>query len=87
MAETTVILQPNERTGSYLFNSNVVMTATFERTFKGHIFKVILESLAKIHELALDGGADYFQVLTYNGIKYWVIDDVSVVTFLMPEDY
>ena len=40
-----------------------------------------------IHELALDGGADYFQVLTYNGIKYWVIDDVSVVTFLMPEDY
>ena len=87
MTETNVVLQPQERTGKYLFNGNVVMTANFERVFDGYIFKVILESLAKIHELALEDGADYFQVLTYQGKKYWCIDDVSHITFLMPEDY
>ena len=39
-------------------------------------FYIVLESLAKIRELTLEG-ADYFQVLTHNSKKYWVIDDVS----------
>ena len=91
--ENTVILQQQERSGChYQFNGNIVMTANFSRTFEDNLFFIVLESLAKIRELTLnEEGADYFQVLTFNNKKYWVIqdgpEDRGLITFLMPEDY
>lgn len=87
MIESTVKLIPQENVGESMFMGQIVMTSNFQNIFGGKAFYIVLESLAKIRALILDGGADFFQVLNYDGKKYWVIDDVSVITFLMPEDY
>ena len=83
----TVQLLPQEQTGEYQFSGKIVMTANFNNTFDVHIFTVVLGAMELIRDRIESEGADYFQVLTYMGKKFWVIDDVMVVTFLMPEDY
>ena len=84
---TTVQLLPQEQTGEYQFSGEIVMTANFHNTFDGNIFTVVLGAMELIRDRIESEGADYLQVLTYMGKKFWVIDDVMVVTFLMPEDY
>ena len=90
-ATATVKLQPQERTGEYLFNGQIVMTVNFQNIFGDRCFYIILESLAQIRALILKGGADYFQALSYNETRYWCLQDSpksgELITFLMPSDY
>ena len=82
-------LLPQEQSTQSNFNSPVFMTRGFKEVFKGRSFFVAVNALLKIHKerVRSSDGADYFQVAEHNGIKFYVIDDVSHVTFLMPEDY
>lgn len=84
---TEVKLMPQKNVGESMFSGQILMTSNFHNTFGDRCFYIILESLAQIRKQILEDGADYFQVLTYDDKRYWVIDDVNVVTFLLPEDY
>jgi hypothetical protein len=83
----TVQLLPQEQTGEYQFSGQIVMTSNFSNIFDGNIFTVVLGAMELIRDRIDSEGADYFQVLTCMGKKFWVLDDIKVVTFLMPEDY
>lgn len=89
---STVQLLPQEQTGEYQFSGQIVMTANFNNTFDGHIFTVVLEAMELIHDRIGSEGADWFQVAKYvkddgSSIKFWITDDVSHVTFLLPSDW
>jgi len=102
MQEASITIPPQEEMSgirSHYFSGNVVVTSNFARIFgedgENNMFWVILETLTKIHKMVLTETVDYFQVGIYEhsydssvkSMKFWIIDDESVVTFLMPEDY
>ena len=65
------------------------MTRGFQSTFKeacALLIKYSLDLIQTQHVKGPDGG-DYLQVLDYQGTLYWCIDDVTHITFLLPEEY
>ena len=82
-----VILKPQECTGNYLFDGQMYMTAGFQSEFGEDAPIVIMETMHLIYKRRDTVGADYLQTAEYNGIKFWVIDDVTHITFLLPSDY
>lgn len=82
------ILEQDESTNAQ-FNGRLVMTSGFNNTFPGVAPLLALEAVNKIITERVHStlGADFLQVLIYDNKKFWVIDDGSVVTCLMPEDY
>lgn len=86
-----ISLQPQECIGDSKFIGQIVCTKAFEDTFRDKTADVILVSMSLIFERVRKNIADYLQVLTAktntDTIKFWVIDDGSCVTFLLPQDY
>ena len=86
-----IILQPQEVCGNCRFSGAIVFTKAFGEAFQDKTTEVILASMSLIFDLVSKNIADYLQVLTVEAntdkIKFWVIDDGSCVTFLLPEDY
>ncbi len=87
--QTSLTLKPQEYGGNYKFSSQVVMTSSFVMEFGNLAEKIAINALIKViaERVKSSEGADYLQVLSYGGTTFWVIDDVSVVTVLLPEDY
>ena len=79
-------LLPQEQKGNSKFNGTAVMTVGFKEAFGPKATILAIYTLLKIVKERVRGdGADYLQICRFNGVKYWVIDDVSVVTFLLSE--
>ncbi|WP_313558831.1 hypothetical protein [Ruminiclostridium cellobioparum] len=87
--QAALILKPQESGGGYKFNGQVVMTKSFVMEFGDLAEEIAINALIKviIKRANSPEGADYLQVLSYEGTIFWIIDDVSVVTILLPEDY
>jgi len=78
-------LLPQQRTGTYKFSGQFVVTRNAVGKFGE---RTALAAYAVVRrEVASNGGMDSFQVLDIDGEKLWLIDDGSVVTALLPEDY
>lgn len=82
-----VILKDQECTGNYKFEATAYMTRGFQSEFGESSVLVVAKTLALIKERALSIGADYLQVAFCNGTKFWIIDDVTHITFLLPSEY
>ena len=83
--DAAITLLPQQQEGTYKFNGPFVATRNALERF-GH--SAILTALALVkNQVASNGGMDYLQVLDVGGERLWIIDDVSVVTALLPEDY
>lgn len=82
-------LLPQECGGKYQFNGQLVTTRGFLNKFADLATMLAIVTVTKIitEHVQTVNGADYLQVCIYNNIKYWVIDDVEVVTVLLPEEY
>ena len=87
-----ISLQEQECTGNYKFNSQVYYTRGIEAEFGDMVFKIIANTFNLIPPLVESGIADYFQVGIAEmdddrKIKYYVIDNESHITFLLPCEY
>ena len=87
-----VTLKEQEQTGTYKFDGQIVYTRGIEAEFGDLIFKVIADTYKLIHSLVKENKADYFQVAVAESkdgkrVKYYIIDDVDHVTFLLPCEY
>ena len=86
-----ITLKEQECKCSSKFSGQIVYTKTFGETFQEKTIEIIIASMSLIFSLVRKNIADYLQVLTVeineDTIKFWVIDDGSYVTFLLPEDY
>jgi len=83
--ESSLRLLPQEREGRYHFNGPFVATRDALERFGDGVILAALELVRR--QAALQAGLDYLQVLEVGGEKLWVIDDVSVVTVLLPDDH
>ena len=80
-----ITLLPQEREGDRTFDGRFVATRAAHETF-GEM--TIIRALGRLRKaVVLKGGLDRLQILDVDGQKLWVIDDVSVVTALLPSDY
>lgn len=86
-----ITLQPQECNGNCRFCGQIVYTKAFGEVFQDKTTEIILASMSLIFDLVSKNIADYLQILTVEAdadiIRFWVIDDGSCVTFLLPEDY
>ena len=87
-----ITLKEQECTGTYKFNGQIVYTRGIEAEFGDLVFKIIADTYKLIYPLVKENKADYFQVAVAefeNGrkIKYYIIDDIDHVTFLLPCEY
>ena len=86
-----ISLKEQECIGNSSFSGQIVYTRAFGETFQGKTTEIIFASMSLIFDLVSKNMADYLQVLTVetstDNIKFWVIDNGSCVTFLLPEDY
>lgn len=86
-----IILQPQEVNGNCTFSGQIVYTKAFGEVFQDKTTEVILASMSLIFERVRKNIADYLQVFTVETntgtIKFWVIDNGSYITYLLPSDY
>ena len=86
-----ITLQPQECNGNCRFCGQIVYTKAFGEVFQDKTFVVILASMSLIFDLVSKNIADYLQVFTVETntgtIKFWVIDNGSYITYLLPSDY
>ncbi len=86
-----IILQPQEVCGNCSFSGEIFYTKAFGEVFQDKTTEVILASMSLIFERVRKNIADYLQVFTVETdtgtIKFWVIDDDSYITFLLPSDF
>jgi len=88
MFPNNVELFPQEESTKATFAGQIVLTRGFIEKFSPNEFEVAIQALVKIgHRVASKEGADYLQAAAFNGENFWVIDDGSVVTYLLPEEY
>lgn len=72
----------------YKFDSQIVATSNFVEQFAPVMEDLIQATISSIFTRVNSTlGADYLQIFEYDGKVFWVIDDMNVITFLMPEDY
>lgn len=86
---STLKLLPQECGGSSTFSSQPYMTRGFLNAFQSDAATIAVHSLELIRSTHLDGpaGADYLQVLEYESVRFWIIDDITHITCLLPEEY
>lgn len=86
---SNLVLLPQECGGDYKFSSQPYMTRGFLNAFQSDAATITAHSLELIYSRHVRGseGADYLQVFECGDIHFWCIDDVSLVTFLLPEEY
>lgn len=86
--ESNIKLLPQEQIGSSSFNGQLVMTIGFREAFGDIAPVVAIRTLLMIlQERVMKTGADYLQVCQYKGTTFWVIDDITHITYLLPEEY
>lgn len=85
----TLELLPQECGGDYKFSSAVYMTRGFINALQDDAGNIVVHSLRLIHSQCVGDpdGADYIQVFKCGDIRFWCIDDISHITFLLPEEY
>lgn len=81
-----VMLKEQEVSGQYKLDGQIYATRGFMSAFGDYAPLVIWETMHLI-QLRVSEGADYFQSAEYEGIRFWIIDDVKHITFLLPEEY
>ncbi len=89
MLDKKIELMPQETGGTYKFGGRLFMTQGFSARFgelSGHIAVNTIRAIIR-KRVNSSIGADYLQVCKYQGIRYWVIDDIDHVTVLLPEEY
>ena len=86
-----ITIKEQECIGNSKFSGQIFCTKAFEETFQDKTADVILASMSLIFERVRKNIADYLQMFTVETntgtIKFWVIDDGSYITFLLPSDY
>jgi hypothetical protein len=84
-----VRILPQEESSNARFNGRLVMTRGFQSSFGSKAPLIAAKALSKIIAERVNSaeGADYLQPAVCNNIKFWVIDDGSVITCLLPEEY
>lgn len=86
-----ITLQPQECNGNCRFCGQIVYTKAFYEIFQDKTIEVIIASMSLIFDLVSKNIADYLQVFTVETntgtIKFWVIDNGSYITYLLPSDY
>ncbi|MCR3922830.1 MAG: hypothetical protein NUK65_10005 [Firmicutes bacterium] len=89
MFPNDVQLLPQEESTKATFTGQLVMARGFIEKFSPNESQVAIQALVKIigQRVESEEGADYFQAAVFNGEKFWVIDDGSMVTYLLPEEY
>jgi hypothetical protein len=85
LTESHIVRLPPEQGGSYQFNGSFVATRAANDQFGPLVILAALQML-KV-EVKTQGGLDYLQVFEIEGRRLWFIDDVEVVTALLPDDY
>lgn len=82
-------LKQQECDGDYKFSSKAYMTRGFIEEFGEGAATVAIGALDKVltEYVYSQIGADYLQVFEYSGVKFWLIDDITHITFLLPEEY
>lgn len=92
MLQGKVILNPQENEGSYTWTGiDSYMTQGFHHTFGEEAPLIAFTAVALILETYSDN-ADYFQTFYYEypdgkKVKFWIINDVSHYTALLPSEY
>lgn len=92
MIKGKVYINEQEDSGNFIFTgSRQYMTCGFRNTFGKEAEAVAFTALALILEKYPDN-ADYLQTFEYRYgdgkyIRFWCINDVDVITFLLPEEY
>lgn len=92
MLKGKVYINEQEKRGNYTFTGvGQYVTCGFGDIFGKEAPEVALTALALILEKYPDN-ADYFQTFEYhreNGeiVRFWCINDVDHITFLLPEEY
>ena len=85
LTDQKITLLPQERDGTCQFTGRLVVTRAAHELL-GPL--VILQALVLVRKQVVEkGGLDRLQVIDVQGRRLWIIDDVSVVTALLPEDY
>lgn len=87
-----VTLKEQECTGTYKFNGQIVYTRGMAAEFGDGIAEVIFKAMTPILKLVNRNIADYFQVAYAEKadgkrIKFYIIDDIDHITFLLPSEY
>ena len=87
-----VTLEKQECTGTYKFNGQIIYTKGIEIEFGDDVLQVVFNTLIFIRTLVSQNIADYFQVAyaeKSNGekVKFYIIDDIDHITFLLPDEY
>ena len=84
-----VKLMPQEAHSNAKFNTQPYLTAGFRDKFGDLSYLVATLTLLKIltERVNSSAGADYLQIVEYNGKRFWVIDSEGYITFLLPEEY
>ena len=92
MLKGRVYINEQEESGDYIFTGiGQYMTRGFQAAFKEEAGAVAFSALALILEKYPDN-ADYLQTFEYrygNGERkrFWCINDVEHITFLLPEEH
>lgn len=82
-------LMPQESPCNARFDSPVYMTCGFQQEFSDLAPVIVENTLHKIRNERVESetGADYLQIAYYNKTKFWIIDNSSYITFLLPSEY
>ena len=85
----SLTLKPQEQEGTYQFNSQLFATNGFISEFgeEAHMLAFVAVNRIINEIVKVQSGADYLQVFEYNGRRFWIIDDVSHITVLLPSEY
>lgn len=92
MIRGRVYINEQEESGNFIFAGiRQVMTRGFQNAFREEAEAVAFTALALILEKYPDN-ADYLQTFEYcygggEAVRFWCINDVDVLTFLLPEEY
>ena len=86
-----VTLKEQECKGTYKFDGQILYTKGMEEVFGDNVAEVIFKTMLLIYKLIKQNIADYFQVAYAEKdgekIKFYVIDDIDHITFLLPSEY
>lgn len=92
MSNGILHINKQEVSGNYKFTGvRKVMTCGFAETF-GKYAKSIAKAALELILTTYPKNADYLQTFEYrcedgDRIKFWCINDVDHITFLLPEEY
>jgi hypothetical protein len=84
-----LIMLPQECGGDYTFSGQLFMTISFMSEFTHEASYLALFALRKVIEerVVSSEGADYLQIFSYKGIRFWLIDGKDHITALLPSEY